>query len=461
MRSRLQTIPPGPELVAALLADPVQRRAAAGRIDAIAAWDRVIAWAQAAQLAELAAFGHEHPISLMEEDQVRSSTVAQLEQTMVDRFAADELSAALHVSRRSAATRLDTALDLHERLPAVHDALSKGQITLPQARSLAEGTRALESSVSREVVTRLLPQAARQTWGQLNAALGKAVLAADPASAEARHVRQADERRVVYSPQPDGMAWLSLYTTAEVAAAGWTAVTALAEAGKSSGAEADDTAERRSDGVDRRDMDARRADALADLLVGALDAPTLSRRQHSGPNISVVVPVGTLLGVDDAPGELAGYGPIPASLARRIAADGTWRRLLTDPVSGALLDVGTTRYSPPAALARFVRARDRTCRFPGCRADASSCEIDHTSRYPEGPTSCANLGPLCPHHHHLKHSGRWQLEQPSPGRFVWTAPTGHSYVVEAQPPGPVRSGAPRGPKLSRALSAPPGADPPF
>ncbi|HEY3259488.1 MAG TPA: DUF222 domain-containing protein, partial [Pseudonocardiaceae bacterium] len=61
----------------------------------------------------------------------------------------------------------------------------------------------------------------------------------------------------------------------------------------------------------------------------------------------------------------AGYGPIPADMTRELAADATWRRLLTDPTSGTLLDVGRTTYKPPTALADFVRARDVTCRFPG------------------------------------------------------------------------------------------------
>jgi hypothetical protein len=65
--------------------------------------------------------------------------------------------------------------------------------------------------------------------------------------------------------------------------------------------------------------------------------------------------------MDDLPGELDGYGPIPAALARAIAADrsGTWRRLLTDP-TGVLTNSSRT-YRPPTELAEFVRARDRTC----------------------------------------------------------------------------------------------------
>jgi hypothetical protein len=53
------------------------------------------------------------------------------------------------------------------------------------------------------------------------------------------------------------------------------------------------------------------------------------------------------------------------------------------------------RYVPSAALARFVRCRDMTCRFPGCDEPADRCDLDHTIAYPVGPTQAANLKCLC------------------------------------------------------------------
>ena len=66
------------------------------------------------------------------------------------------------------------------------------------------------------------------------------------------------------------------------------------------------------------------------------------------PLVQVVIPYSTLAGADEQPAELVGHGPIPASLARETAADGVWRRLVTDPLSGSLLDDGRTTYLPPA-----------------------------------------------------------------------------------------------------------------
>src|SRR5919199_7010361 len=95
--------------------------------------------------------------------------------------------------------------------------------------------------------------------------------------------------------------------------------------------------------------------------------------------------------------ELAGYGPIPAAVARDLAAAGTCRRILTDPASGRPLDYGTTRYRPPDHLAGLIITRDQTCQFPGCRVPAHRCDLDHAIPYNPasgtGPTSEHNLGP--------------------------------------------------------------------
>ena len=133
------------------------------------------------------------------------------------------------------------------------------------------------------------------------------------------------------------------------------------------------------------------------------------------PLIQIVIPYSTLIGADDQPAEFVGHGPIPASLAREAAADGVWRRLVTDPLSGTLLDHGRTTYHPPAGLADHVRARDVYCRFPGCRRRAADAELDHIIAWSDGgTTSEPNLAAYCTHHHRLKtHAG---LAGPRPPR---------------------------------------------
>ena len=129
------------------------------------------------------------------------------------------------------------------------------------------------------------------------------------------------------------------------------------------------------------------------------------------------------------PAELAGYGVITGSQAIALAArDATWRRLLTDPATGELTDLSRHQYSPPAALADHVRARDRQCVFPGCAVPAARCDLDHRVPYPRGETSVENLAALCRHHHRLKHRGGWTLRRRADGAHVWTSPQEREYL---------------------------------
>ena len=151
----------------------------------------------------------------------------------------------------------------------------------------------------------------------------------------------------------------------------------------------------------------------------------------------MTVDLPTLLGLQDNPAELAGYGPIPADLARTLAADGRWRRMILEPQTGDLLDLGHSSYKPTAELARFVKTRDRTCTFPSCNRTADHGDLDHRTPLPRtatphgGRTDRANLHPPCKNHHVLKHKGRWTLRtNPDTGRRSWTSPTGHTYDIE-------------------------------
>ena len=162
--------------------------------------------------------------------------------------------------------------------------------------------------------------------------------------------------------------------------------------------------------------------------------------QRTGPDQSPEIPwPPSLPGERLAPGEvpeLDGYGPITTATARALAAGGIWRRIVTDPLTGAVLDVGHTRYRPTRAMAEHVVARDRTCVRPGCTHQATGCQLDHTIPFNHsnpargGPTSVANLGPLCSRDHHVKTHAGFRLTQPEPGIFEWTTPTGHRYRRE-------------------------------
>lgn len=174
----------------------------------------------------------------------------------------------------------------------------------------------------------------------------------------------------------------------------------------------------------------------------------------------MTVALSTLLGLDEQAAELEGYGPMSSEMARRIAADatGTWRRLVTDEL-GALIDYGRCTYRPPAALAEHVRARDRTCRFPGCRRRAQRCEIDHVRAWCDGgETNAANLHLFCPRHHHLKHEAGWAVRRLPDGTTRWLSPTEHTYD---KPPDPYPVDSPVAPPDDKTDPPHPDAPPPF
>ena len=115
---------------------------------------------------------------------------------------------------------------------------------------------------------------------------------------------------------------------------------------------------------------------------------------------------------------------VPALTAWALAAGGTWRRLVTDPASGTVVDVGRARYRPPAGLADLVRARDRACVFPTCQTPAERCDIDHLTAWSQGgTTSLDNLVVLCEAHHRLKHTPGWALTRDqASGTLSWHTP---------------------------------------
>src|SRR5699024_1270350 len=104
-------------------------------------------------------------------------------------------------------------------------------------------------------------------------------------------------------------------------------------------------------------------DGASDAGCGVRMVATVGRRPVE---IRVTVSLATALGSGGDPADLDGVGPIPAGVALDLAFgdDATWRRLVTDPLTGALLDYGHRTYRPPAAVDSYVRTRDGTCRFP-------------------------------------------------------------------------------------------------
>jgi len=123
---------------------------------------------------------------------------------------------------------------------------------------------------------------------------------------------------------------------------------------------------------------------------------------------------------------------LPANLARDLAADATWRRLITDPVTGHLLDYGHTTYRAPKPLTDYLTTRDRACIFTGCHQPAIHADIDHAIPYtqPGGHTSAANCAPLSRRHHRLKTKGHWKLRLNNDTSITWQSPAGTEHHIK-------------------------------
>ncbi|CAN7165943.1 DUF222 domain-containing protein [Arthrobacter sp. LjRoot78] len=339
-----------------------------------------------------------------------------------------EVACVLTVSERSAAALLADSATLTEDLPLTLAALGAGTISWQHARVMCDETSGLDPAAAAALEAHFLdpeaPFAARGCpAGELVPGRFRAKARSwrerhHPVSIEARHRKGAKERRLELVPDRDGMAWLSAYVTADVAAGVWSRAT--------------DAARALQGPAEARTLTQLRADVATSWLLGG-DAEGIPSPKAQ---VLVTVPVLSLLGVANEPATLDGYGPIPASMARRLVADGatSFLRVLTDPRSGAPLEIGRTSYPVPKAMRQWLRLRDGRCPFPGCSNHSLDNEADHLLAWSDGGgTGISNLGQPCRKHHRLKHSSRWKpvgatKDQP-PG---WISPSGRSYPSEQQ-----------------------------
>ncbi|MCD2500070.1 HNH endonuclease signature motif containing protein [Microbacterium nymphoidis] len=185
--------------------------------------------------------------------------------------------------------------------------------------------------------------------------------------------------------------------------------------------------------TDARTADQMRADLLADLLLTSAPTSVSTGIGAIRATIAVTIPVLTLAGRGDEGAELDGAVPIDADTARLLAGgEAGWDRVLTHPVSGAVL--GTDRYRPTAEMKRFLAHRDQHCRHPGCRVPVRRTDIDHNRDWAHGgKTDVANLAPLCRRHHTLKTSAGWTIIPRPGGVLEFVTPLGYRYIDTPQP----------------------------
>ncbi|RAX45572.1 endonuclease [Arthrobacter sp. AQ5-06] len=362
-----------------------------------------------------------------------------------------EVACVLTVSERSAGALLAEAYALSTALPLTFSALQAGTISWQHARIMVDETVNLDPAGAQALEQHFLdpdaPNPARgcpagelipgrfrhkaRTWRERH----------HPVSIEKRHTRSIADRRVEYSPDRDGMAWLSAYLPTDQAAGIWDRTTAAARALQ--GPHED------------RTLSQIRADITATWLLGGnsgcisggtigtggTDASPGGQSVVVGGGVPspraqvlVTVPVMSLLGLTEEPAMLDGYGPIPPSMARHLIADGaeSFHRVLIDPRDGAPLEIGRTSYRVTKAQRQWLRLRDGKCPFPGCSNHSLDNEADHLLAWARGgSTGISNLGQPCPKHHRLKHASGWTpkaaTKNEPPG---WISTSGRHYQSE-------------------------------
>jgi len=404
---RLDEMAPGPVLAAFLSGVDTRRLSGYDRVVVLRARQRMASHYAAQVYSDMAsvsdACDEEYPDS------------RYLEAT---ELAAAEIRSALHLTRRAADTELAFALDLCQRLPAVYGMLSSGTIDVRRAKTIDRGTSHLPIAIAQNVVGRIAEAAPRLTTGELAARITTLCIEADPDHAATVYKQAVADRRIIAEPTVDGTADLvGLNLPPDRVAAATRRINEIARSLRGSG--------------ETRTMDQLRADVYLDLLQGR------RHRTRSGGVVNMTVDLDTLVGLTEHPGELNGFTPIIADIARQIALDqpdAEWRYTVIDTETNQTLATGMTRRRPTTTQRRRIESRIRTCVYPGCRMPSSDADLDHTTAYSEGgPTDDSNLAPLCRRDHCLKHNG-WAYTIRENGEFEWTSPLGHTYVTQRGPP---------------------------
>lgn len=339
---------------------------------------------------------------------------------IVEKAAAAEVAAALKWTRRTADNEMGLAADLRRRLPQVWDALIEGHIDVARAKVLVYGTTHLPIGTAQDVVDTIIDNAHRYTTGQLRTRLRKLCIEADPDEAVRRYETAVAERRVTSEADDAGTAHLfGLDLPPDRLEAGLRHINDLAKSLRRPG--------------ETRTIDQLRADVLLDLIAGADVAGNTGQG-----GVIVHTTLESLAELSEHPGELAGYGPVVADIARQVADRqhaGRWGYVIEDDITGLPLAVGTTRRRPTAAQRRTVEARNPTCIHPGCRMPAMASDIDHRIPWSEQQqTHTDNLAPLCRHHHRIKHEAGWTYQAIGNGDFEFTSQLGHTYTTSGRDP---------------------------
>jgi hypothetical protein len=457
----------GPALAGTLQRLDMSRLSPAQLVEAMTGAERLSRWAQGVQLAAVRAFA-DYAVITDEDDRDQplqglpgGSHIIETgfgTQREIEAFCADGIGAALGTSFTAGQQLIDAAYFAAD-VPRAAAMLSAGEIDVPRLKVMARQLAPVgyQTADDQQFIDRLVQDSAELTPRKLESRLRTAVMARIPNGESDAHRREVKNRSIWINRKQAGMASLCAYLTADEAQLAYQALNAHAwrmhDESVKAGADCN--------GPDGKSFDNFRADALMqvmrdlhmDLLTrkpcdGGEDAEpsstTRSGRMMDPARVMLhlYMQASTLVGFDNQPATLLGYGPIEADQARRLAENAALTRILTDPFSGEIKAVDLASYRVPKVLRAAVQARDRSCVFPGCDVPAFDTQVDHIDPHPfarrlrralaKGRTTFINLQSLCLRHHYLKTHGGWMVQSTSGARLEWISPTGHSYRRNAE-----------------------------
>jgi hypothetical protein len=316
-----------------------------------------------------------------------------------------------------------------EHLPALSEAMRKGEVSYSKARAL---TRIATPETEEELV-----DLARCGTAAHIETIVRGCRRYGPELQRDRDQRMQDSRYVQVSHDEDGMLIVRARLDPVAGAALERALDAAAEAlyQRKRAKEAGERSACRDNAGHELAPTQRRADALVLLAETALAAGL--DPGAAGDRYQVVVHVDAPVLADPAePGIscLSNGQHVSAETSRRVACDAA-TVVMTHAPDGSVLDVGRKTRTISPALRRALTQRDGGCRFPGCRQPR--CDAHHVKHWADGgETSLENTVLLCRFHHRLVHEEGFQLIRLAGGAVEFRGPGGR---LLPPAPGPPRS----------------------
>lgn len=438
-------------------------------------------------------------------ERIKTQRAAGLPASKLGSGTGDEIALARGISPSRAGNQLALRRVIVETLPRIWERMAEGAVSGWAAEEVARAVIVLDDEDRQQIDAELAPtlhQVSPRTAGRKARARADAL---DQEAAVARLQRNVGQRHVSQRPAAEGMMRLSALLPLHEGVAAYASLSAAADAaraegdGRSRGQVMADALTARVTGQEQAVAPVEIQLLMTDrtLLAGGDDTAQLEGHPIPGPVARHLALTGRLFPEpeaaedatppgaahtpsaplastatppsDSGPGSAPSPAPVPAPAP---ASDSEpppsevrrWiRRLYADPVTGELTSMDTRKRLFTGHMRRFVLARERQCRTPGC--EAASRHVHHIKgRARGGTTTLENGAGLCERFNYVVELPGWSTSRDAAsGDLVITTPTGHHHrspipnqweavgihgqaiTPSDQPPGPTSDPPPRPP----------------